>query len=464
MIRTLAAVLTLATGAFLSSPQQSRTLERHYQVTPSQRIELRGISGSEIEFKSWDKEEVSIKLDVRISSSDEEYEKEYIDALDIVESHDDGKFSIEFKELRRGVSGSGIWSIFKGRTFLKKEIRGEVYVPRSNALTTDFSYGAVTLEGMKGQIDIFGKSNKVSLKNCESVHTIENDYGTTEIDNSNGNLKLSGTSSSVTVTTFKGPLSIEANYSTIRLKDIGKSSTVQTKSGKVTAENIGGDLVLRADYSQINVLHVAGLFDVTSKSGSIRVQDAKGFVVDAPYSSVEATGISGIAGKQVTVTTQSSPVVLEDIASDVEVNAPYSTISLKRIRGSANITSKSGRVDADDVSGDWISRTEYSSIVLRNLRSKSVMITNKSAGVELGLSVVPSSVTIRNEYGSVAASVPKGFSGEITLDAEYGSVETDFPIRIKNRGSSGYGIGKVGTGNGSISIETKSGNIELTEQ
>lgn len=459
----LAVFLTFAGPAVISFADQTRSLEKHYQVSPSQRIELHGLSGAEIEFKSWDRNEVSIKIDVRISSSDAEYEKEYLDALDIQETHNDKEFVITMKELNRGVS-SGFWNIFSGRVFLKKDIRGEVYVPRANALTTDFSYGSIMLDNMKGEINIRGKSNKVSLKNCASVQRIENDYGTTEIEQSGGDLNLRGTSSTVSALSFTGAVSINADYSTITLRDVAQSASVESKSGKLTAENINGDLTVRADYSTIVASHVKGMLNVETKSGSLRAQDIKGLTVDAPYSTVEATGITGIPGKEVSVAGQSDPIALEAVSGNVVVNSPYSSISLRGIQGSVNVSTKSGRVTADDVSGDWSAKTEYTSLDLRRLRSRSVTITNKSANVDLDLAVVPNTLTVRNEYGSVSVSVPKGYSGDITLDAEYGSVETDFPIRVKNKGSSGYAIGKVGSGTGSISIETKSGNIELTQR
>ena len=91
-------------------------------------------------------------------------------------------------------------------------------------------------------------------------------------------------------------------------------------------------------------------------------------------------------------------------------------------------------------------------------------MTNKSDKIEAELSVVPSTVDIRNEYGSVSVDLPRGFSGDISLDAEYGKVNTDFPIQSRNRGSSGYAIGKVGSGTGRITIETRSGNIELSQK
>ncbi len=448
-----------------SFAQRSREIEKTVATTPSQRIELRGLSGSEIAFKSWDKNEVFIKLTVKISASDEKYEEEYINNLKVEDSKASGSVVIVFRELERGIRGSGsFWNLFKISAYVRKEIVGEIYVPKANPLTTDLSYGSISLDNMKGEVNLLGKSNTLSLRTCTTLKRIENDYGTTVIENSGGDLDLSGVSSEITIEKFDGPVTIEANYSTIVLRDIMKSVRIGSQSGRITIEQVGGNCTVRSDYTTISVSAVKGIADIRTQSGSLRVENVDGLIIDAPYTKVEARSVTGKASKDVTVRGQSDSMILEDIQGNIVLDSPYSQLTLQKIRGSVDLGTQSGRVTANDIIGDWKSQTDYSSVRIRGLKAKTVSLRNKSNPIEIELLSVPSSIDIINEYGAVTVSVPKGFSGDIQLDAEYASIETDFPIRSKKSGSSAYAVGKVGTGNGSITIETKSGNITLTEK
>jgi hypothetical protein len=453
---------------FIATPliaptDQSKEIEHRAKVKPSQRIEIKGLSGAEIEFKTWEKEEVYMKLTLRISSSDEDYETEYINSFEVQERVTDGSLVLAFKEPSRGAS-SGFWSIFKGRSYTRKEITGEVFLPSRNPLTTDLSYGALSMSGIKGELNILGKNNTLTVRDCANIRRVTNDYGKTEIENGGGSLDLSGTSSTVTVVKFAGPAFVDANYSNITMNAVTDNVRVKSQSGTHTLEDIGGNLTVRSNYSNITVSQVKGLLDVTSQSGKLRARNVRGLVVDAPYTNIEAVDVTGIDGKDVVVASQSATINLENITGNTIVTSPYSTIGLKNIDGSVDLENTSGRVNAQDVSGNWKSRTEYTSLRLKGLKSKEVIMSNKSERIEVDLLVVPSTVEIRNEYGSVSVDLPKGFAGDISLDAEYGKVDTDFGIQTRNRGSSGYAVGKVGSGTGKITIETRSGNIELNQK
>jgi hypothetical protein len=93
-----------------------------------------------------------------------------------------------------------------------------------------------------------------------------------------------------------------------------------------------------------------------------------------------------------------------------------------------------------------------------------VNLTNSSNPIDLQLKTIPDNVEITNQYSGVKVLIPKGFSGDVTLEATYGKVESDLPIRVKSFGNGAYGIGKIGTGSGSITIETKSGNIHVSQR
>jgi hypothetical protein len=463
-MRSLIVAFTFVLACTLGFAENNKILEKRVVTTPKQKIEINGFSGSKIAFRSWVNNEVYIKLNVYISSSDKNYERDYIERIKISEIPSDGIIRLQLDELKEnGSDGFSLWNIFK-RFYVEKEISGDIYIPQSNSFSTDMRYGSLTLEDMKGNIQLLGTSNTVKLVNCASVQEIENNYGKTWITSSGGSLRLTGTSSTVSVKDFNGSLNIDADYSTVTIDNVQQSVTVSDKSGKISLENIHGDATLDADYSRITLNIIEGFANIRSTSGSVSARQVDGIQIDAKYTGVDVANVRGIAGKPVIIRGQSGKVLLQDIASDVQIDNPYSPITLTRIKGNIDIVTTSSNIVAEDITGDWNCRSQYTIIDVHGLTAKKVFITNSSNTVSLLLKNVPASIDIKNQYGPVKVHMPRGFSGDVDLNAEYGNITTSFPVKIKALSSSAYAVGKVGSGTGSIIIETKSGSIFLEER
>jgi hypothetical protein len=472
-MRTLIAAIGTSFVLFIGSgspPEKHREIEKHYPTQASQRIEINGFMGSDIRFVSWDKNEVYLKLDITISSSDERYERRYIESASITDHQSSEALVVKFQEPER-FSGEGrsfwgaIRSIFSG-SYVRKEISGEIYVPRSNALSTDMRYGSISLEGMKGALRLLGTGNTLTLKNCSAVQEIENDYGKTTLEQCGGNLDLSTKSSKVSIEQFDGKVSVDADYSTITVRDVNQPVSINSTSATITVENAQGNATIHSDYSTITANSIAGMLEIRTKSGKIKARQVDGLSVDADYTTVEASEVSGKASKEIVVSGRSGSLRLEDAVGNLRVTDPYSNVDLRNIRGNVDLSSTSSRVTAEDVVGDWHSSTEYSSVTVQGLTAQRVWMFNKSNPIDVQLKTAPSNIEIKNEYGSVTVSMPPGFSGDVDLNASYGNIETNFSLDRKKSfgGAGGYAIGKVGSGSGKISIETTSGNIRLTQR
>lgn len=461
LIALISAVLY---GGAVETFDKDRELEKRYPVEPGERIEIAGFNGSDITFRSWDKNEVSIKLRVRFESSDEEFEQRYIEEIAIKESRNSSGLSITLDEPRFSAAKGGWLSRLFRSYYVRKEISGEIVVPQSNPLTAEVKYATLTLENMAGTVHLPGGNNDLTLKNCGALGEIRNDYGKTVIEQSGGNLKLTSKSGKVTVEEFNGPAWIDAEYTTIKVSRVKGETTIRSKSATITAGDIGSHLTVDADYSTLTVENVAGFLKVTNQSGKVRVRKVEGLSVDAKYTSVEAREVSGKAGKEITVLGQSGSLTLEDAAGNLRIENPYSKIDLKNIQGNIDLANKSGRVTAAGIQGDWTSATEYSTVTVRDLTAQTVRMTSKSNPIDLHLKTTPSVIDIRNEHGSVSVSMPVGYSGDVVMEASYGNIDTNLPIRSKSLGSGAYATGKVGSGSGSITIETKSAGIKLIQR
>ena len=464
----------LASGSLRARPESApsentRIIEKTFAVSPAERIEFKGFSGSRIRFASWDKQEVSVHLSITTSDRKESRAQRYLDNAKITEQRTADRIILTLEEpYRSSDEDDSIWeklsSLFGGHRHISREISGDIYVPVKNDLEANIPYADVVMEGMKGNVSFVGMSNTIELRNCALLRTIDNNYGTTTIHNSGGSLALRGTSGTIECEDFGGEVNCEAPYATIRLARITKSVHIESQSGDVSVTDVGGAVTIRSNYSTISVANVSGMTDIESQSAEVKVKNTGGAKVRAAYSNIGIDGVTGKAGDEIAVAGSSGDLSIENAKGNITVDNPYSTMVFRHITGNVRVKGMSGSVIADGVAGDWDSETKYCRVEVRDLSAKTVRATNISDRVSFTLTTVPSSVDIRNQYEGVVFTMPSGFSGEVSLEAEYGSIETDLPLQTRSLSSSAYATGKVGTGNGRLSISTKSADIELHQR
>jgi len=463
-MKTLLAFVVAAAIPFVAS-EKSREIERSIPTMPSQRIELKGFNGSKIEFKSWDKNEVAIKLSVSITSSNDEFEEQYLKSVQVTEKSTPTVLTIRLDEPEAKFSSGFFKRIFSfGGSYVSKDIRGEIYIPRSNPLYTDMKYGSLTLDDMKGPLELDGQSNTLELRNCLSVRSVRNNYGKATLINCGGALSLECQSGTVRVEDFKGSVDLQAKYSTITVSRVSDSTSIESQSGKLTIDDIQGNLTVNSDYSTLTINKVAGFVDVTNKSGKIKIKSVEGVRVDGLYSAIEISSVNGKSNRPVDIRGQSGRLDLVDVVGDVKIDNMYSTMTLRNIRGNVDLESQSARIDASNITGNWKSTTPYSIVTILGLAAQSIQVRNQSNPVEIELSSKPTNVEILNQYGNVTLTMPGGFAGEVRLKATYGKVKSNLPVEVEDMGTGAIALGKMGSGGGSMRIETTSGSIKVTQK
>ncbi|HTY38360.1 MAG TPA: DUF4097 family beta strand repeat-containing protein [Bacteroidota bacterium] len=460
----------VASTMMLVNPEKHRDIDQHFSTTPSQKIEIRGFSGSRIKFRSWDKNEVSVRLDITFSSSNTKDEQRFLDAISLKEQQTSEVLRIEYEEPEMRMHGGNSFvdwlsSLFGG-SFMRKEVEGEIYVPRSNPLSAEVRYGSVEMDGMKGSLDLLGTGNSVTLKNCLSVGEVRNEYGKSTFENCAGSLRLKSKSNNVVVDQFDGKVDIDAEYSNISVRRVTQPVNIHSASATIRVDDIKGDATIHSDYSTITVNNVKGMLEIRDRSGSIRAREMDGAAVENLYGSIDLDRISGKAGKEIVLKGQSGQITLTNASGDVRIDDPYGGIELNGIKGNIDVRSQSSSVRATGVTGDWTSRTQYCTISLREISAKQLTITNTGGRVDVSTATVPTSVDIKNEYERVMFEMPQGFGGDVDLNVTYGKIETNLPLSRKKDfdGGGGYVLGKMGNGNGKIAIETRSGNLNVMQR
>jgi len=453
----------MAVMVSVATAQKTKHLESWADVKPGDAIALEEFRGADLVIRTWDRPKVEVRLNIRFESSSEEEEQEYVDEVRIERDLASGSvvFRLNQPSSSKGLTLKNLLHL-RFSTYIKKEIRGEVFLPKENAFRVEAKYGKLDLEGIDGPVEVESQSNLVDIRSCSQLVTVKNNYGTTVIDKCGGKLSISNKSGKVNIDDFTGSLNIDAKYSTITVDKVSNMVDIESQSGSVMVKNAGEHVIVNAPYSTITVEKVKGSATIIGKSGSVGVSDVIGLKVDAPYSTIEAQDVTGNGAA--IITGQSGKISLARIASAVDIQSPYTNIDLSDIVGEVRLGTKSGNVRASRVRGNWTSLTEYTRLTISDLQAPNVLIENKNGGIEVGLTTIPKSVEIVNSYGDVNLKLPRGLNADVRLNAEYGTISSGIDVAVEKIESGAIALGKVGSGAGTLSIETKSGNIRIQEK
>lgn len=461
-ILTRIAFVLLFVSTIFGASEQKR-IKKSFPVEPSQRIVIKNLPSMNVRVKSWNKNEVKFDLQLFIKSSDDDYEKEFIDEFDITSSSTSSEIVIEAVQPENG--GWSFWDIFelKFNYYVEKQIRGEIYLPVNNPLYGEISYSDIDLSGMKGELELEGRSNELLLKECVNISKISNQYGNVTITKSGGDLLLESRSSTVKIFEFDGAVKIDAPYSNVELYDISGAADISTRSASVKAEKIGGNLNLDAAYCKLDIDGVKGSVSASDRSGSIKINNAEGLTLDIPYSNLIVTNLEVKNNTKIKISSRSGSLSFTDVKGKMDISDDYSNFTFENITGDVKLSSRSGSIDINGMKGKLNIQTSYSKIGISKITSDEIVITDRSNPIGITLTNVPKVIDIQNEYGSVEIHMPKGFAGDVDFTALYGEVDSDFPLKIKSEGNTLKAYGSVGSGSSKIKIYTRSGNIKVKE-
>ena len=204
----------------------------------------------------------------------------------------------------------------------------------------------------------------------------------------------------------------------------GKKVGVFIGIGELAASNVNGDIMLDASSGSITADRMRGSLLVDTGSGNVEVSDVEGTELNIDTGSGD-----------VRVTTASSRNITIDT-------------------GSGNVTGTG--ITGTDLSVD----TGSGSIELNGVRATSLNMDTGSGDVDVALLGDTDDIMVDTGSGNVTITVPRGFGSAVNLSTSSGEVDTDVEIQVTRRGQE-HLIGRIGDGQGRMTIETGSGNVTI---
>jgi hypothetical protein len=265
----------------------------------------------------------------------------------------------------------------------------------------------------------------------------------------------------------------------IDVAELDGSVITRNGAGHTTLDHIGGDVEIRTAGGGTTLGLIGGSVHCVSGGGPIQARTIRGesvfetsggeiYAAEALGAVRAYTGAGGIrighAGSSVTATTQGGLIEVGRAAGLVVANNSAGPIRVSSAPGVRCVT-VSGAIRLNGVSGSVTASTTLGNIVASFL----------GAGLMPGLSFGPkaplderlsASSFLQTGGGDITVLIPSNIS--VTLQAtstgSAGTIVSDFPLRLNNRGATLTAEGLINGGGPVLQIAAKGGTISIKRQ
>ena len=272
----------------------------------------------------------------------------------------------------------------------------------------------------------------------------------------NGHFKRASIGLLLCMTLLAAGCSMRAKYQrTVRLSaplSPGVTFAAQTHNGSITTNG--------ADVADCNVVAT-----ITARAAT---EEEAQELAEQVEISLEPSGdtLTAKIKKPIRLVNKSVAVSLDITVPDqtnLELVTHNGAVSIADITGDVRATTHNGKVTTERVSGSTVLITHNGSITVRQASGDANLKThNGSVKAFYAESASPvSNISIVTSNGSIELEAPPDLSARIEASTHNGSINTDLPITLTGKVSKSRLVGTIGSGEGSLRLETHNGSIRI---
>jgi len=206
----------------------------------------------------------------------------------------------------------------------------------------------------------------------------------------------------------------------------------------------GARLKLHLGVGKVTLANVDGRIDVDTENGNIEATGTSGSLsLDTGSGDILATNHKG----GLSADTGSGDVLLKAITTDVlSVDTGSGTVRVEGLTAT--------RLSVDTGSGD---------ILVSDASVRSIETDTGSGDITIGVITDVDDLSADTGSGDVKLTAPKTLGALVEIETSSGEIESDFPIQVTRKEPDSL-RGTVGDGQGSIRIDTASGDVALRQK
>jgi len=198
--------------------------------------------------------------------------------------------------------------------------------------------------------------------------------------------------------------------------------------------------------------------DIPSVTYEITVPEAMALVLGGPETDVTVEGTRG----EVTVKVSEGDIEVHGGGGRISLASVEGDISLYDADGEVKLFTLDGDVTAERVTGRITAETTDGEISLDGVRCTEVEATTTDGDIDFTGSIDPrGAYRFASHDGDVRLEVPPGTGARLTIATWEGDVSSDFPMTIPKHFSGRRLTFTIGSGEGEVSVETFSGDIDI---
>jgi DUF4097 and DUF4098 domain-containing protein YvlB len=293
----------------------------------------------------------------------------------------------------------------------------EIVVPKQAQLEVRNSFGGVNVSGLDGKIDIESSHQPLEVRDCSGSFKITNRYAESRLTGLTGNVSIDARGR-VTLETIKGDVDVRNEYSPVSVSDVEGKVTVANTEGNITLDHISKPVVVDARGSQVMATNLGDSLKITGSHRRVQITDVTGNVnLSSGYLTATLKRIKG----NIDINSNSDRLSLDDIGGYVKAVAQSSSLRVTTVGGPVDISTTLKDVIVNNFSMSCKVTNEYGDVTLStaSLAKENIDIKGKNGDITLFLppgSAFQIDATARNGHITTdfAGLEPVSGAGDIT--------------------------------------------------
>ena len=292
-----------------------------------------------------------------------------------------------------------------------RQVDYKITTPPDTTVKVANGYGNVTINGLRGNVDINGQNMNITIQDVRGAITIQSETGNVKLTDTTGGLSIQSRTASVQIDRATGPSTLIATGANTTLKDSGADTSATFRIQK-------GDLTLTRFRAQT--------LTATVPDGQIRIN--------------------------------------ESTAQQAELQTQDGTINLFRVNaGKLTATTTTGGLTMDQIQGSLNIKTQKGVVNLTEAAASALSIA-AGAGDVLFYGALPTEGehSIKTSSGNISIYIVK--ESAFRLDASTKgtiTIEPPFVLDSADKGN-GHWRGVINQGTTLLALTSTSGNILIS--
>lgn len=178
------------------------------------------------------------------------------------------------------------------------------------------------------------------------------------------------------------------------------------------------------------------------------------------YLAVGKVTVTNVSG-DLFIDASSAPVTATRFKGTLGIDVGSGLVQVSQVEGRLSVDTGSGDVTGGEIRGDEVSvDTGSGDIRLSGVRAPKIFLDTGSGAVTADLREDVGELSVETGSGDIAITAPPTLGAEVEIETSSGNIETDFPLQVTRSGRN-HVKGQIGDGEGTIALETGSGEIKL---